>query len=331
MLKMQGKVMGLVCASLMIATSVAAQQADPRDTEASYFAPSNTLSANLYLRMISGMDNPRQGYSQILGLMRGTYLLKFGNLAISPVDFFLPFVDATVFSEGSTPLHLSGLADLRYLPTVTYHLTQDAATNTHSWFALTTYFTLPTGQYDPDEFANLGENRFAIQPVLTVGQRLWRRFTIEGFAGFAWYDVNSDSRAVVPLSAEQLGVVEGRRTQQVGFNGGVHTALDLSPTATLGVSYLFEDNRQQRIRGDLLGVVPTRVSAITQQDSWVNMVRFTLALALTPQTAVRLQWSEDLSTTGGRERSRYLGIRMTHAMFLSGVPGAGVTAQPAGR
>src|SRR5580704_9077073 len=121
------RTIGVAGALLSLSTLAHAQtanrQADPRDYEALALVPNNTLAALAYARHVSTAD--KQSNSQDLGILRAVYILKFGRLAIVPVDLVLPVVDATIYVPGMMPnsvetLHASGVADLTWQPTVGY-------------------------------------------------------------------------------------------------------------------------------------------------------------------------------------------------------------------
>ena len=305
------------------ASNAAAQQADPRDSEGAYFAPSNTLAAHLYVRHISSMESPTQGQSTMLGLVRGTYLLKFGNITFTPLDFFIPVVDTTVYN-GPTTLHLSGLGDPRYLPTIALHLTQDAATLTHTWISLTTYLQLPFGQYNELSPANIGENRFSVQPVLTIGQRLAKILTIEGFFGAHFLMDNEKALAVVGLDPTTMAPMFAPSTlsQEMGINGGAHVAVDLSKTFNLGFSYLFTQTGAQTHTFANGATLPAAAEGTNHE------LRVTMAVNVAPTTTLRLQWAEGLARDGSASRDRYIGLRFSHAVFL-GDPPPGAAPAPA--
>lgn len=304
---------------------VEAQMADPRDSEGAYFAPSNTLLANFYLRHISSQESPQVGSSRTLGLVRGTYLLKFGNFTFTPLDFFIPVVEATahrldVVTDPATgavtqvpsTVHLSGVADPRYLPTLAYHLTQDAASLTHTWISLTTYLQIPIGEYDPTRIYlfNIGENRFSVQPVLTIGQRLFKILTIEGFFGPHIIMDNEEAGTGNPM----LPTVTV--SQEMGLNGGAHLAVDLSPTFNLGFSYLFASTGVRTATAPNGAVI----APLGQGEGTAHQAVVTMAMNVAPTTTIRLQWAEGLARDGVAVRERYLGLRFSHAMFFGDPP-----------
>ena len=303
----------------LVAATASAQQPDPRDYEVGYFVPSNTVIANTYLRHQSTQDGTAA--EQNIAAFRATYLLKFGDLVITPFDMIMPVVDATAHigdPTGTLPLNYtargSGLGDLLFLPTIGYGLTQDAQTATHTWFALTTYFTLPTGAYDQNRIVNIGRNRLAINPLLVAGQRFWKMFTFEVMGGFTWYADNSEVAVPGVDQDASLG-------QDISLSLMAHLAVDLHPSFYLGLSYYLTKNGDQTLKLSELDI-PTPPEDSVTPGATLHAVRLNMGYRFSRSTLLLAQYNEEVAGTDGAPRSRFFGLRLSHVFSLFGQPAA---------
>ena len=296
----------LASAVLLWASPARAQQPDPRDYEIGYFVPSKTLLTNVYLRHVSSSTG--SSVTQTQGTVRGTYILKKGDLVVTPFDLIVPAVDVTAHvplsedSPVSGTLHTSGLADLLFLPTIGYGVTQDAKTATHSYFALTTYITLPLGSYEPDRLVNIGRNRFAVQPLLMFGQRFAKAFTFEVMGNVSIYGANDEFR--VPTIPGQDLTLE----QDLSFGGSAHLAADLSKAFWLGGSYIL--NSTGATETDIPQVGVTEIDPATT----VHTARLNLGHRLGPTTTLLAQFNYDVAGSDEATLARFVGLRLSHAV-----------------
>lgn len=315
----------LALAVTLFASSAVAQSPDPRDYEVAYFVPSKTTIINTYLRHQTGTTN--RNYTVDSLALRATYILKYGDLVVTPFDMILPVIDfrlytplastlgavnpafAAIPSDLNLTLHETGVGDITFLPTIGYGLEQNKLERTHTWMALTTYITAPTGNYNPNRILNIGANRWTIQPALVLGQRFWRAVTLEAIANAAFYTDNDEYRVRVPALAGQNLTLK----QKMTIGGAVHLAVDLHPVFFLGTSYLMQVNG----RRDFMVPTPSGGLAETNETpgNTVHTFRLNLGLRVTPQTQVLAQWNEDVAGTESAVRGRFFGLRLSHVFF----------------
>jgi len=300
------------------------QTPDPRDYEVAYFVPSRTKIVNAYLRHQSGTHNT--SFSADVLSLRLTYLLKFGDFAITPIDLVVPVINQRAYAAASSvlasadpafaalpadfklTLHAAGMGDIFALPTLGYGWTQDAEKHTHTWLALTTYVKGPTGKYDPDRRLNVGGNRWTFTPLLVLGQRMFRVLTLEAMASVMFATDNTAYRVSVPeLAGADVTLVE-----QPTYTGALHAAVDLHPSFFLGGSYYFASNGRQ----DVEYAIPTAQGLYTDNPgTFVHTVRVNLGIRVTPRTILMAQWNEDVAGSESAELTRFFGLRVSHAFF----------------
>jgi hypothetical protein len=319
----------LVAISLFLASATrsSAQTPDPRDYEVGYFVPSKTTIINTYLRHQSGIKG--RNYSADAAVFRATYILKLGDVVITPFDAILPVVDQRAFvplanvlggvnpafaqlpSDFNLTLHATGLGDVTFLPTIGHGFTQNAANHTHTWYALTTYITAPTGQYDSSKLANVGSNRWTINPLFMIGQRFLRAITLEAMVNAAFYTDNDAYR--VPSLQQEITLRQSR-----SLGAAAHLAVDLHPMFFVGTSYFVVENGRRDI------LVPTPDGATVSRgetaSNTVQSFRLNFGLRVTPQTLILFQWNEDVAGTQSAARGRFLGLRISHAFFKAPPP-----------
>ncbi|MCB9651380.1 MAG: transporter [Alphaproteobacteria bacterium] len=304
-------------ATLAFTASAEAQQPDPRDYEVAYFVPSNSIVANVYLRHASSQDGT--AVQQEIAAFRATYILKWvndwGDIAITPFDAIVPVVDATAHipdPTGTLPLSYtargSGVADILFLPTIGYGMTQDKATATHTWAALTTYFTIPVGAYDKTRLVNVGRNRLAINPLLVVGQRFMKIFTAELMGGLTWYGKNTEID--VPMLDEDAAL-----SQKLSYSFMAHLGVDLHPTFFLGASYYLNANGDQTLELSKLNV-PTPPADTVTPGTTSHALRLNMGFRLGRTTVLLAQYHDEIGGTEGAARSRFFGLRLSHVFAL---------------
>jgi hypothetical protein len=295
---------GVTSAGAAANAQVANNQTDGRDYEALAYLPKDTLVTLGYFREQSTSDNT--SFSQSLGIFRASYILKYGNLAIVPFDALLPVVDATVYapvpmSPGlTTTLHTSGVGDPTYLPTIGYIIPEDEA-GTHTYVAATAYVTAPLGNYDSARLVNIGDNRWRIQPQIAVGQRFLKAITFDLIGNVAFYTDNSKF-------GTGAAVVTMKQDPTLGMEA--HLFGDLTPTFTLGASYYLAAVGQRSITAPGLPQTTIDPTQTTQT------LRFTFGIHVEKNTGVFLQYDQDIEASNGAPIERFIGARITHAMFF---------------
>lgn len=310
----------------LIAATTSAQTPDARDYEVGYFVPSKTLLINSYLRHMTGTKN--RNYSADVAIFRATYILKLGDFVITPFDLILPVVDQRGFtplsstlaavnpafaalpSDLNLTLHATGLGDVIFLPTIGHGVTQNEANKTHTWYALTTYITAPTGKYDPARLLNVGQNRWVVNPLLMIGQRFWRAITLEAMGNIAFYYDNDEYR----VASGALAGRELRLRQQPTLGGALHLGVDLHPMFFVSAGYLAQANGRRDI------LLPDGTGRVETVRNDLFTFRLSFGIRITPQTLFLAQWSEDVAGTAVAALGRYIGIRVSHALFAQPKP-----------
>jgi hypothetical protein len=304
---------GLISYASVAHAQVANSQSDGRDYEALAYLPKDTLVALTYFREVSTAD--KASYSQTQGIFRASYILKYGNLSIVPFDALLPVVDVAAYvqeipmSPATTVLHTSGIGDFTYLPTVGYTITENKEEQTHTVLAATMYFSAPWGSYNAAYPISIGDNRWRFQPQVGVSQRFLKIATLDLVGSLAFYTTN-------PASFTPMGYVSLKQSQTFGLEA--HATVDLSPDLYAGLSYYFAGIGE---RDDFVppsatspgGTLPFPPSVAAQN---VQTVRFTFGIRAEKATLLLLQYNQDVAETGGATASRFIGARLSHAIFF---------------
>jgi hypothetical protein len=333
--------MRLLFAAALLLTGLAlspshghAQQADARDFELGYFAPHQSIAINVYGRH-EGAEKPRN-YTATSGFFRATHLLKTGNWVFVPFDFLLPVTNLTVYtpiSPGSplnAAIHTTGIGDLIWIPTIGTGITQNAEVHTHTWFALTPYVVMPTGNYATSRLANTGSNRWQFRPQIIVGQRFGKAFTLEAFANVAIYGKNDEYRVnplVIQGAASQAGpagatvaqLLSGNKEleQKPSIGAALLAAMDLSKTFILSASYYYAKNGRQSI--DLSLPQPLQATALANLENvqgrqTIHTLRVGMGIRVEKQTQLLFQLNQDLAAENA-PISRGFFVRVTHLFF----------------
>jgi hypothetical protein len=293
---------------LLLAPSAHAQtansQTDGRDYEALAYLPKDTLVGLTYFREAS--TSATQSFSQFEGIFRASYVLKYGNLAIVPFDAILPVVDATVYvptmSGATATLHTSGVADATYLPTIGYIVPEGEAT--HTVLAATAYVTAPTGSYDTANLVNIGDHRWRIQPQVAASQRFAKALTFDLIGNMVFYTSNSEFVVGQPM------LPTASMSQNPTFGLEAHLTADLGPDAYLGVSYYVAAIGERDIQAP--GVPKTQVDP----EQTLQTLRFTFGVRVEKATLILLQYNQDIEESGGASIGRFVGVRLSHAVFF---------------
>jgi hypothetical protein len=295
--------MGLLTLASSADAQTANSQSDGRDYEVLAYLPKDTLAAIAYYREVSTSDT--QSYTQSQGILRASYVLKYGNLAIVPFDALLPIVDVAVYapvpmSPGlTTTIHASGVGDLTYLPTIGYVVPEDATT--HTVIAATAYVTAPTGSYDASHPVNIGDNRWRVQPQIGLSQRFLKILTFDLVGDLAFYTSN-----------KQFFTPEGyvTMTQNQSFGLEAHATADLTSDLYVGLSYYL------KAAGELdVSAAELPLSEYAPKQT-VQSARFTLGIRAEKSTLLLLQYNQDVDANGGASIGRFFGARLSHAVFF---------------
>jgi hypothetical protein len=272
-------------------------ETDPRDYEALVALPNNTTVVAGYYRHVSSAD--QLSYSQDVALFRGAYILRFGNLAIAPVDIALPVADVVFYAPAAS--HASGLGDLLFFPTIGYLFPQDEIN--HTYVAFTPYFSFPTGQYDPTHSPiNVGNHRSYFEQELAVGQRFLKVVNLELVANATEYTDNSSFDVTTGA-----GTIQGTLRQKPTFGAVLHASVDVSPNIYFAGSLYITANGQENFV-----YAPASLNSIAVQEQTVETARFGMGIRLEPRTLLLLQYNQDLGQSNDWSISRFVGARISH-------------------
>jgi hypothetical protein len=297
---------GLALYASSVHAQTANSQSDARDYDALAYLPKDTLVALTYFREVSSSD--KESLSQTQGIFRASYVLKYGNLAIVPFDAILPVVDVAVYAPYSpmmlpgltTTLHTSGVGDLTYLPTIGYVIPENETT--HTVVAATAYVTGPSGTYDASRLVNIGDNRWRIQPQIGVSQRFLKVATFDLIGNLAFYTKN-------PAYPTTQGFVTMTQNQTFGLEA--HAAVDLSPDFYVSASYYLAAIGEVDVQAP-----PALPLSLYTPSATVQSVRFSFGIRAEKATLLLLQYNQDVEATGKATISRFIGARLSHAIFF---------------
>lgn len=294
---------------LLTATAVRADS-DVRDFEGAAWLPSNSVVAFGYFRHLQSTDG---NLSENQAVFRGTYLLRFGDLIVVPFDATMPVVDVNSYVAAPMPfpsfeklsVHAEGIADPEYFPSVSYVITEEAATGTHTVLAFNPRFTLPLGSYDSTRFPNVGSNMFTFKPQVAVAQRFAKAFTAEVVANVALHTDNSKYTFPNPMTGALVPATTLRHGMDFALDA--HLGVDLSRSFFVSASYYLLAAGKQTL--------PDLNNTQTAPSATVHTLRFGLGIRIEPNTLALLQFNQDIATTNGAPIERFVGVRLSHAFF----------------
>ena len=200
----------------------------------------------------------------------------------------------------TTTLHTSGVGDLTYLPTIGYVIPENEAT--HTVIAATAYVTGPSGSYDASRLVNIGDNRWRIQPQIGISQRFLKVATVDLIGNLAFYTKNS-------AFPTPQGFVSMTQNQTFGLEA--HAAVDLSPDFYLSASYYLAAIGETDVQSP-----PALPLSTYQPAATVQSVRFSFGIRAEKATLLLLQYNQDVSASGDATISRFIGARLSHAIFF---------------
>ncbi|WNG37199.1 transporter [Archangium violaceum] len=282
-------------------------QTDARDYEAGIYLPSKTLMLNTYLRYSSTSD--QQLASQATMVLRGTYLLKYGNIGMAPIDliFAATNVNITSAATGGQQVGMTGISDLIYAPTFGFGFNEQSDHPTA--VASTVYVTIPVGDYDPNRGPlNIGQNRWIFRPQLSIYQR-YKILTAQLVGNVGFSTTNDDFRLNVAPAGTPPTLVQFQNSRELSYSFEGHLAVDLSKSFYLALSYFLTANGRQNLRADLGG---QQLNLVLTEKQTVQSVRFSPTIRLNPSSLLMLQYQKDFRATGGASRNQSYQVRFTH-------------------
>jgi hypothetical protein len=306
----------LVCLLVALTAAVPearAQTTDARDYEGAGGAPNNTVILLNYLRHTT--TNDRKNLTTNLSIFRASWVLKFGHLAIVPIDILLPVADADLripaaagSAVNTASIRTTGFGDIQYLPSIIYDVVEDKEINTHTYMGANLYTIMPTGTYRTTTPVNIGENRWAIKPQVAIGQRFAKAFTFDLVGNLTVFMDNTDY--LVAGRAASMGmpaVAPSHQTlkQDPTWGGEAHIGVDVDPTTYVALSY-YATNIGKRTRA-----AGTEVEA----PASIQTLRFTWGWRIEKQMLLLVQMQQDITATGEASRTRYWGMRLSRFFF----------------
>jgi Putative MetA-pathway of phenol degradation len=308
------RVLGAVLALSSI-SSAAYAETDPRDYAAIAPAKNNSMVTLGYARFVSTTDS--SNLSQTVGILRALYLMKFGNLALIPFDMFVPMAEVTVYERPMGMMgmpaptffrasgiveHVSGLADLTYLPTIAYVNPEGEGTSTTA--ALSVYVTPPTGMYDQTRVVNIGNHRWDVQPQIAVAQRISTLFTAEAVGYGVFHTENTAFLPPVPGAPLQT------LKRNWSWGADVHVAYSPTVTGWIGLSYYVLANGRAFFDTPMAEVT-------TSPQQTTHTVRVTWGWRVEKDSLILFQFNQDVAATGeGASIGRFVGARLSHTWEL---------------
>jgi hypothetical protein len=294
----------LLAVSLLSSICCAQVQTDARDYDTSNI-PNRTVIAAAYFRHLTSSGTRSATIN--LAIFRTVYVLKFGNLAVAPINGFLPVADVTAYAPSGMPRqslasHTSGVGDLTFLPSVVYDFPQPDGSHTYTGFTL--FVTAPTGSYSSSRRLNVGENRWVTRFQAMVGQRFLKRYTAEAIGYVSIFSDNDDFR-VSPTGTQTL-----QQKPSMGLN--LHLAADVSPAFYLALSYYLEASGLRHVDA-ITGEVPMNLDI--DERRIFSTLRFTSGIRVMPQLLLLVQYNTDVSTTGDAQLFRFWGTRLSYLLL----------------
>lgn len=223
------------------------------------------------------------GLDSDVGILRGVHFTKLGDYIIDP-QFLLPFgklkgKDATSFL-GDT----DGIGDLILAATV--WLVNKPEANTY--FGITPFLTLPTGQYNRDKALNLGENRtkFTLQAGYITS--LTKKVSLDLAGDVTLYGHNND-----------YGAGSVTLKQDASYQFQAHLRYHVSQAFDLRASV------SKTITGE------TTVNGIDQNDrGHTTKMSVGAAYFLRPTTQLLASYGRDVSVREGFKENNRLNLRL---------------------
>lgn len=219
------------------------------------------------------------GLDSQVGILRGVHFTEIGGYIVDP-QFLLPFGRLESKDDLSPMGSASGVGDLILAATVWLVNRPDSGT----YFGITPFLYLPTGEYDRKDALNLGENRwkFALQAGFIT--KLSENFTLDLVGDVTVYGDN-----------DKFGAAGVTMKQDPAYQVQGFLRYHLSPGLDLraGVSHSFGGE--------------TRVAGVDQHDR-LETTKATLGSAwfVTPSVQLMFNYGRDLSVRSGlREDNRF--------------------------
>lgn len=221
---------------------------------------------------------PQAGLDSNVGILRGVHFMDIGGYTVDP-QFLLPFGRLKARDDTAFLGNGSGAGDLIVAATVWLVNRKD----TQTYFGITPFLTLPTGQYDRNKALNLGEHRTKFTLQAGYITPLAPALTLDLIGDVTVYGHNNDH-----------GAASATLAQKAGYGAQAHLRYQVSPTfdARAGVF--------KTVTGE------TRVNGIARGDRG-DTTKFNVGATVfvRPTTQLLATYGRDTSVRDGfRENSR---------------------------
>lgn len=235
----------------------------------------------LYNNGSRAAGNP--GLDSDVGILRGVHFMDIGGYIVDP-QFLLPFGKLKAKGDTSVLGETSGGGDLILAATV--WLVNQKESNTY--FGITPFLTLPTGQYNRNNALNLGENRtkFTLQAGYITS--LTKSISLDLIGDVTVYGRNDD-----------FGATSATLKQEATYAAQAHLRYHISPTFDIRAG-LFKT-----FTGE------TRVNGVDQDDRGIT-TKFNIGTSyfIRPTTQLLATYGRDISVREGFKENNRLNLRL---------------------
>lgn len=223
------------------------------------------------------------GLDSQIGILRGVHFTKLGDYIVDP-QFLLPFGQLKANNDTRFLGETQGVGDLILAATV--WLVNKPEANTY--FGITPFLTLPTGQYDRNKALNLGENRtkFTLQAGYITG--LSKNVSLDLIGDVTLHGRNND-----------FGPTSAVLKQDPTYQAQMYLRYHLTPTFDLraGIS--------RTVNGE------TSINGIDQADKGgTTKANIGASYFLRSTTQLLATYGRDLSVREGFKESNRFNVRL---------------------
>lgn len=223
------------------------------------------------------------GLNSDVGILRGVHFMNVGGFIVDP-QFLLPFGQLRAKNDTSFLGDTKGVSDLILAATVWLVNKPESGT----YFGITPFLTLPTGQYDNNKALNLGENRtkFTLQAGYITS--LTKALSLDLIGDVTLYGRNNN-----------FGATGATLKQDPTFQGQIHLRYNFTPTFDV------------RVGLSMTATGETKVNGVNQDDRG-NTTKFSLGASyfFRPTTQVLATYGRDISVREGFKESNRINVRL---------------------
>lgn len=261
-------------------------------------APAGTNLAVLYYDHTAGHELFADGskvegdlnYTADIGLFRYVTYFPFFE-KIGCFNFVIPFGDVSMDGSamGQQNLAGTGLGDL----VLNFGAALFGDRQKGYCFNMSGFIVLPTGEYSHDRAVNLGSNRYAFKPEISMCKYLTKNISAELFASADFYTDNDD-----------FGVTKVTLEQDPVYYVNTHLVYDINPATYASIDYYYEYGGE------------TTVDHVAQNNEKNDhYMQFTYAQMFTPAFQFMVKYKAPLEIENGCKAGT-IGVRLT-ALFLN--------------